>query len=40
MALLLELVAATGASLLLVTHSPRLAALTDARATLRAGALA
>ena len=40
MALLLDLVAATGASLLLVTHSPRLAALTDARATLRAGTLA
>jgi putative ABC transport system ATP-binding protein len=40
MALLLELVAATGASLLLVTHSARLAAMTDARATLRAGTLA
>ena len=40
MALLLELVAATGASLLLVTHSPRLAALADERATLRAGRLA
>ena len=40
MALLLDLVAAAGASLLLVTHSPRLAALTDARATLRAGTLA
>ncbi len=37
MALLLELVAATGASLLLVTHSPRLAARADARATLHAG---
>ena len=40
MALLLDLVRSTGASLLLVTHSPRLAALTDARATLRAGTLA
>ncbi len=40
MALLLELVAAAGASLLLVTHSTRLAARTDARATLRAGRLA
>jgi putative ABC transport system ATP-binding protein len=39
-ALLLELVAAAGASLLLVTHNPRLAALTDARATLHAGKLA
>ena len=40
MALLLELVAATGASLLLVTHSTRLAARADARATLHAGSLA
>ena len=40
LALLLDLVAASGASLLLVTHSPRLAALTDARTTLRAGRLA
>ena len=40
MALLLDLVGSTGASLLLVTHSRRLAALTDARATLRAGTLA
>jgi putative ABC transport system ATP-binding protein len=39
MALLLELVAQAGASLLLVTHSPRLAALADARTTLRAGVL-
>ena len=39
-ALLLDLVADAGASLLLVTHSARLAALTDARATLRAGTLA
>ena len=39
-ALFLDLVAAAGASLLLVTHSPRLAALTDARATLHAGTLA
>ena len=39
-ALFLELVADAGASLLLVTHSPRLASLTDARATLRAGTLA
>jgi putative ABC transport system ATP-binding protein len=39
-ALFLDLVAAAGASLLLVTHSPRLAALTDARATLHAGKLA
>ena len=39
-ALLLELVRDTGASLLLVTHSPRLAARADARATLRAGTLA
>jgi putative ABC transport system ATP-binding protein len=39
MALLLELVAEAGASLLLVTHSHRLAALTDARTTLRAGVL-
>ena len=37
LALLLELVAASGASLLLVTHSPRLAARADARTTLRAG---
>jgi putative ABC transport system ATP-binding protein len=39
MALLLGLVADTGASLLLVTHSARLAALADSRATLRAGHL-
>jgi putative ABC transport system ATP-binding protein len=39
MALLLELVAEAGASLLLVTHSPRLAALADSRTTLRAGVL-
>ena len=39
-ALFLELVADAGASLLLVTHSPRLAALADARATLRGGTLA
>ncbi len=39
MALLLDLVAAAGAGLLLVTHSRRLAALTDTRATLRAGRL-
>ena len=39
-ALLLDLVRTAGASLLLVTHNPRLAALTDARATLRAGTLA
>jgi putative ABC transport system ATP-binding protein len=38
--LLLELVRAAGASLLLVTHSARLAALADARATLHAGSLA
>ncbi len=38
--LLLGLVAAAGASLLLVTHSPRLAALADAALTLRAGRLA
>jgi putative ABC transport system ATP-binding protein len=37
--LLLELVAATGASLLLVTHSTRLAALADARVTLHDGRL-
>ncbi len=39
-ALLLALVAEAGASLLLVTHSARLAGLTDARATLHAGRLA
>ena len=39
-ALLLELVQAAGASLLLVTHSTRLAALADTRATLHAGTLA
>ena len=38
MALLLELVAAAGASLLMVTHSARLAARLDARRTLRGGA--
>ena len=38
--LLIGLVRSISASLLLVTHSPRLAALTDARATLRAGTLA
>ncbi len=40
MALLLELVDASGASLLMVTHSPRLAAMLDARVTLRAGRVA
>ncbi|MFO1143359.1 MAG: ABC transporter ATP-binding protein [Amaricoccus sp.] len=40
LALLLSLVADTGASLLLVTHNPRLAALCDARLTLHAGRLA
>jgi putative ABC transport system ATP-binding protein len=40
MALLLELVASAGASLLLVTHSTRLATLADSRLTLRAGRLA
>ncbi len=38
--LLLELVAASGAALLMVTHSERLAARLDARAHLRAGRLA
>ena len=40
LALLLSLVRDTGASLLLVTHSPRLAALCDARLTLHAGRIA
>ena len=40
LALLLSLVRDSGASLLLVTHSPRLAALCDARLTLHAGRLA
>jgi putative ABC transport system ATP-binding protein len=39
LALLLDLVAATGAGLLMVTHSTRLAARLDARATLHAGRL-
>ena len=38
--LLLELVSETGAALLMVTHSPRLAARLDRRLHLRAGALA
>jgi putative ABC transport system ATP-binding protein len=37
MALLLELVQASGAALLMVTHSPRLAAQLDAQAVLRGG---
>ena len=40
LALLLSLVRDSGASLLLVTHSPRLAALCDARLTLHAGRIA
>jgi putative ABC transport system ATP-binding protein len=40
LALLLELVARSGASLLMVTHSPRLAARLDARAHLEKGRLA
>jgi putative ABC transport system ATP-binding protein len=40
MALLLDLVRTAGAALLMVTHSPRLAARLDARAHLRAGRLA
>ncbi len=40
LALLLELVAASGAALLMVTHSQRLAARLDDRAELRAGRLA
>ena len=39
LALMLELVAASGAALLMVTHSGRLAARLDSRATLRAGRL-
>jgi len=39
MALLLRLVAETGAALLMVTHSPRLAALLDRRVHLRGGRL-
>jgi len=35
--LMLSLVAASGASLLMVTHSPRLAARLDAQAILRQG---
>ncbi len=38
--LMLELTALAGAALLLVTHSPRLAALCDARVHLRAGQIA
>jgi putative ABC transport system ATP-binding protein len=40
MALLLDLVTATGAALLMVTHSERLAGRLDARAVLRGGRLA
>ena len=40
MALLLDLVRASGAALLMVTHSARLAGLLDGRARLRAGRLA
>ncbi|WP_136682496.1 ABC transporter ATP-binding protein [Falsirhodobacter xinxiangensis] len=40
MALMLRLVADTGAALLMVTHSPRLAAMLDRHAHLRAGRLA
>jgi putative ABC transport system ATP-binding protein len=40
MALLLELVAAAGAGLLMVTHSARLAGMLDARVTLSGGRLA
>jgi putative ABC transport system ATP-binding protein len=39
MTLLLELVPAAGASLLLVTHSARLAARADCRLTLQGGRL-
>ena len=40
MSLLLDLVARSGAALLMVTHSPRLADMLDARAVLRAGRVA
>jgi len=39
LALMLELVAETGAGLLVVTHSPRIAARLDRRLHLRAGRL-
>jgi putative ABC transport system ATP-binding protein len=40
LALMLEMVRASGAALLLVTHSARLAARLDARVTLRQGRVA
>ncbi len=40
MSLLLDLVARSGAALLMVTHSPRLADMLDARVVLRAGRIA
>ena len=40
MSLLLDLVARSGAALLMVTHSPRLAGMLDARVVLRAGRIA
>ena len=40
MSLLLDLVARSGAALLMVTHSPRLAEMLDARVVLRAGRIA